>query len=131
MKGHGEKFSRRMEQSVVAVLTCSSLEAAAAQAGVSESTLRRWLKTPDFSTALRAAQREIYQQSMTQLVRVTGKAVAALEQILDDVEAPPAVKVSAAKAVLDLAMKAAAEDLEARVEALERGAEDELEVIEG
>ena len=128
MSGPGTKFQRKQGQAIVALMSCTSTEAAARKAGVGESTLRAWLTKPDFLAALRGAQREIYQQSMTQLVRVTGKAVAALEQILDDKEAPPAVRVSAAKAVLDLAAKASDDDLEARVEALERGPDYELEV---
>lgn len=47
-KGHGEKFSRKADDAIGALITESTIGAAAKKAGLGEKTLRRWLQNPDF-----------------------------------------------------------------------------------
>jgi hypothetical protein len=42
MAGHGEKFGRKMEAAVAALLTQRNIEEAAKAAGISARTLMRW-----------------------------------------------------------------------------------------
>src|SRR5262245_39565095 len=123
MKGHGEKLSRKQEALISALLTAPTLADAAQTAGIGEVTAWRWLKEPTFQTAYRDARRAVVQQAITQVQQATGEAVETLRSVMQDPEAPASAKVSAAKNILDTAVKAVeVEDLEARITALEQQA---------
>src|SRR5262245_13763712 len=81
-RGHGDKLSRKQEQAVAALLSASTLEQAAAQAGVSLRTLRTWLEQCEFQAAHRQARREVLDGAIAGLLRLCGKAVEALERNL-------------------------------------------------
>ena len=120
MIGHGEKLSRKQDQVITALVTCASITEAAAQCGLADVTLRRWLKQAPFQAAYRDARRAVVQQAITQVQRATGEAVETLRSVMQAADAPASAKVSAAKAILETAVKAVeVEDLEARISALE------------
>jgi hypothetical protein len=56
MAGHGEKFGRKMEAAIAALLTARNTEEAAKVVGVSPKTLLRWQKLPEFERAYREAR---------------------------------------------------------------------------
>jgi hypothetical protein len=60
MKGHGSKFSRKMEEAVAALLTHRNHEEAARAVGIGTATLLRWQKEPEFQKAFRAARRTAF-----------------------------------------------------------------------
>ena len=123
MKGHGEKLSRKQEALISALLTAPSLADAAQTAGIGEVTAWRWLKDATFQAAYREARRAVVQHAITQVQQATGEAVETLRRVMQDPEAPASAKVSAAKNILDTAVKAVElEDLEARITALEQQA---------
>jgi len=125
MSGHGEKFSRKQDQAVTALLTCSSIIEAAVQCGVAKWTLRRWLKQDPFQAAYRKARRQVVQHAITRLQQATGKAVETLCAAMRDAEAPASARVSAARAILETAIKTVElEDLEQRIIALEARAQE-------
>jgi hypothetical protein len=62
--GHGEKLSRKREKAIAALLTEPTIAQAAKAAGIGEKTLRRWLKSPEFSLAYDAARRELIDVAM-------------------------------------------------------------------
>jgi hypothetical protein len=66
-RGHGSKFSRKMENAVTALLTQSNMDAAARSVGISVATLLRWQKEPEFQTAYREARRAAYSQAVARL----------------------------------------------------------------
>lgn len=120
MKGHGEKLSRKEELAIAALLSAPTLAEAAHTAGISEPTLWRWLQREEFQTAYRAARREAVSQAVAHLQHVCGEAVETLRGVMTNDEAPASARVSAAKTVLELSLKATElEDLAARVAALE------------
>jgi hypothetical protein len=120
MRASGE-ISRKQEQAIAALLTCSSIADAVQQCGMAESTLYRWLKETAFRAAYREARRQVVQQAIGQLQQATGTAVQTLVTIMQHAEASASAKVSAAKAILETAVKAVEiEDLEARITALEQ-----------
>jgi hypothetical protein len=98
-----------------------SLQAAAAASGINEKTLRRWLREDAaFQMAYRDARRQVVQQAIVQVQQTTGDAVETLRTVMQDPEAPASARVSAARVVLDTAIKAIElEDLEQRIVALE------------
>src|SRR4029450_13656521 len=120
MEAHGEKLSRKQELAIAALLTCSAIIDAAHQCDIGEVTLHRWLKDATFRAASRGARRQVVQQAIVQVQRATGEAVETLRHVMQDADAPASAKVSAAKTILETAVKAVElEDLEARIMALE------------
>ena len=120
MKGHGEKLSRKQEALISALLLEPTLAEAAQAAGIGEVTAWRWLQDAAFQAAYREARREVVRHAITQVQRATGEAVETLRNVMQDADAPASARVSAAKAVLETAVKAVElEDLEARIAALE------------
>ncbi len=116
MKG----ISRKQDSAIGALLSQPTILAAAESVGVGESTLRRWLKDGDFLTAYRAARREAVSQAIGHLQGACSVAVMALTDISQDVNCPASARVSAARTVLELALKGVElEDLAVRVEELE------------
>lgn len=78
--GHGEKLSRKKELAVAALLTETSLDAAAQKAGVGVQTLKNWLKLPGFQQDCRAARKEILDQTLNQLLGLAGNVVDTLRK---------------------------------------------------
>jgi hypothetical protein len=52
MAGHGEKFGRKKEDAIVALLSQRNVEDAARAAGIGARTLLRWLQTPEFQAVI-------------------------------------------------------------------------------
>src|SRR5258705_6799848 len=124
MKGHGSKFDRKKEEAIVALLTNRSVEDAARAAGLTPSTLVRWLKLPDFVKEYRAARREVVTQSVARLQQATGAAGTVMLKLMADPNVPAAVRLRAAECVFDRAIKGVElEDIEVRVSELERTTE--------
>ena len=118
--GHGEKWSRKKDAAIVALVTEPTIADAAKKAGISHATLHRWLQIKDFKDAYREAKREVVSAAIARLQRTATEAVDALRDVMNDAESPANARVSAARAILELAIKAIElEDLEARVEQLE------------
>jgi len=121
MSGHGQKLSRKQEVALAALLLQPTIREAAKVAAISEATLFRWLQLPDFQEAYRQAKRQAVGQAVTTLQRVSGEAVETLRKVMADEKAPASARVTAARAVLETAIKAVElEDLVARIEELER-----------
>jgi transposase-like protein len=57
MVGQGEKFGRKKEDAIAALLTQRNIEEAAKAAGIGANTLLRWLNVPEFQAAYREARR--------------------------------------------------------------------------
>ena len=120
MKGHGEKLSRNQERAIAALLVHVSMSEAAGAAGIGEVTLWRWTQIPEFKEQYRLARREAVSQAVGHLQGVCSVAVLDLTDIAQDVTCPASARVSAARTVLEMAIKGVElEDLAARVEELE------------
>jgi hypothetical protein len=102
-------------------LACgATLEGAARQAGVSESTVRRRVKDPQFLAKLQALRGDMVQRTSGALTAAGTASVQTLLE-LQKPTAPPATRLGAAKAVLELGMKVReTAELEQRLAALEQ-----------
>ena len=121
MKGNGTKLGRRRERAIQALLECETHRDAARTVGVGEVTLWRWLQEPEFNEAFREAKRRVLDEALTILQKATGKAISALVSILEDQGKPASARVTAARTILETAVKTIQfEDLEARVHELEQ-----------
>jgi hypothetical protein len=124
MTGHGEKFGRKKEDAIAALLSQRSVEDAARVVGISTKTLLRWLQMPEFQAAYRQARRAAFSQSIARLQQGTAAAATTLLKTMIDANTPASVKVRAADSVLNHSAKAIEiEDIEARVSELERAVE--------
>jgi transposase-like protein len=114
-------LTRKQDETIAVLLTVPTIAAAARQVGVGERTLFRWLRQDTaFQAAYRQARRQTVQHAIARVQQATSTAVTTLEAVMGDPDKPSSRRVAAAKAVLELALKAIEfEDLEARVAALE------------
>ena len=109
---------------ISALLSCPTLEAAAQQCKLSIRQLYERRQNPDFVRKLTEAQTEALATTTRYLQKATGSAANVLVDIAESPGRPAQVRISAARAVLDMAAKyTEAVDVQARLEALERYAE--------
>ncbi len=102
------------------LLTSENVPQAAKASGISERTLRRWLRIPAFQDALRETETEVLQTACRRMGLLACRALQTLERILADDGASEGARVRAAAAVLDHALRWRCQVvLEDRVRALE------------
>lgn len=101
-----ERLSAKQQRAIEALLTEPTTRAAAAAAEVSEATIWRWLAEPEFSAAYRATRGRLLESTLTALQSASADAVVCLREILNDKTAQVYARVSAAKSVLELGLKA-------------------------
>ena len=120
MNGHGEKWSRKKEQAIVALLVAPTLIDAAKNCDISESTLRRWMQEPAFVESYRRAREQLLEAAINKLFHSTYQAAAVLLEVSKNKRATSSSRVSAARAILEIAMKAQEfHELESRIAELE------------
>jgi len=118
--GHGEKASRKQEILICALLTEPTVEKAAKKTGIATTTAFRWLQESNFQEQYKEARRKTVSQAISQIQQASSKAVQTLRDVMEDTAAPPASRVNAAKATLELAFKTIEiEDLAQRIGKLE------------
>jgi hypothetical protein len=112
--------SRKQEAAIAALLIAPTIAHAAQSAGISESTLTRWLRSEAFRHAYQLAQREALSQAIAALAAAAGMAVTVLRAAMLDQSASPAARVTAARAVLEFGFRGAEiADLEERLAIIE------------
>ena len=120
----GVKVSR--EAAISALIANPHIKQAAAECGVAEKTLHRWLKEPEFAAQLAEAQREVSRRVTRGVIARAERAAEVLDEVMSDKETMPNARVSAAKCLLDTAFKAIeTEDILTRLDELERRAEED------
>src|SRR5207302_5200964 len=67
MVGHGQRFGRKKEEAIAALLSQRSIEDAARVVGIAVRTLYRWLEIPEFREAYFKARRQAYGQATARL----------------------------------------------------------------
>ena len=116
----GEKLPGKQGAALVALLNNPTVREAAKAAKLSEATLWRYLRDEDFRARYQEARRDLLSQTALRLQSDATYAAKVLRDIAEDTEAPASARVSAARAILDSAIKAAeVEDLLPRLQALE------------
>jgi hypothetical protein len=119
--GHGEKKGRQQETAIIALLTEPTMKLAAKKVGIGTATLWRWTQEDDFKELYRAAKKQAMSQAIGNLQQSCGEAVETLRTIMNDEASPAPSRVTAAKTILEMSMKAIeTEDIEGRLEELER-----------
>jgi len=121
---HGSALSTRQRRFCTALLTAPSIEAAAEAAGIARRTAFVYLKKPDVRAVIRRLSDEAMKQATRRAVSAMAGALATLEEIHTDEEAPASARVAAARAILQNAARLNGElDIIERLEALEAAQE--------
>ncbi len=105
---------------MVALLSCDTIAEAAVACATSESAIYRYLQDDAFKSHLRRARAEIVECAIGHLQRDCEIAARTLRAVCEDREAAASARVSAAKAILESAIKGVElQDVAARLDALE------------
>ena len=124
MRGHGEKFGRKKEEAIAALLSHRSVEEAARAVDLNPNTLLRWLQVAEFKAAYRRARWEAVSQAVARMQQATGAAGTVALKLMTDPNVPAAVRLRAAEFVFDRSIKGIEiEDLDARLTEVERATE--------
>jgi len=71
-------LTAKQERAIIALLSASTIGAAAAAAGIGERTLFRWLSEPTFQDSYQQARRQAFDRAAGRLQVIATKAVDAL-----------------------------------------------------
>lgn len=113
-------LTARQERLVTAMLTARSIKSAAALVGCNEKTARTWLKQEPVKRALAERISEHLAASAAISSGALFEALDTLRAVMSAPETPPAVKVSAARAILEGSQRAIElHSFDARLAALE------------
>jgi hypothetical protein len=102
------------QRALFAMLSSTSIKAAAEKVGLSERTLRRYLEEPHFKRAYDTERARMLEEAIASLQTLAGKAIATLGGVLDDEGADAGTKLRCARFVLDLMFRG--QDMEHRHE---------------
>ncbi len=110
------------EKVIDALLSTDTIAAAAKKAGVSDSTIYRYLRDETFKNEYRTARRDVVENTVGQIQGATAKAVKTLTKNLDC--GNPSAEIRAAQIILETAYKGVELiDLQMRLEILEANQE--------
>jgi Helix-turn-helix of insertion element transposase len=112
------RFTRKQEQALTALLAHATIAEAAAAVKVDESTLRRWLRMPEFAKAWNTVRSAYLMDSVSEMQETALEAVRTLKRNLTCGE--PGTEVRAADVLLSQTLRGTEIlDLKRRVEAVE------------
>ena len=95
----------RKNKAIAALLRCSTQQKAAREAGISESTMRRYLADPEFQTELRKAYAQMVQDAADDLKKTMRPTIRALFYIAMDNEESSHTRTAAGRALLDYGLR--------------------------
>ena len=105
-----------------ALLSCPTIREASAQCKVPERTINDYLAKPEFMERYKAAKADIVKGAGNKLQGKMSTAVDVISEIMEEEKNPPAVRLSASKAVLEYGVEIHKnEQIIERIERLEKG----------
>jgi len=123
-KGHGSKFTRKKEAAIAALINERNHAEAAKAVGIDLSTLKRWLRVPEFLDEYRRQRWENADRGYARLQQNMPAAASVLLTIMANPQTPHSARVRAAMGVFELSKHGLDMELESRIAALERAAEE-------
>lgn len=88
------------ERAVAALVACPTTKEAAKVAGMGESTLRAYKSDPEFMELYTAARHELLDTGVKALQSKFSDAVEVISEVMNDKEASPNVRLSAANSII-------------------------------
>jgi len=117
----GERLAHRQEAAIAALLSQPNLTAAAASCGISERTLRRWMRNAIFASRYQRERGTMLVGIVDVLKKECLGAVRVLVAIAQNGKSPAASRVSAASRIIELTLKTGEmQTVEKRVAELEQ-----------
>ena len=114
------KLSAKQVKGLEALLDGANVQTAAERAGVNRKTLGRWLTEPLFWKTYQLNSRRGLELAARRLTGKLDGAVELLSSVMEDDEAPPAVRLRAAQHVIDGSLRLLeVTDIQDRLAALE------------
>lgn len=114
-------MAKNREVIAMNLLTSGSYQECCERCGISEKTLRKLRRNPEFQELVKQTKKELFQSSMDKAQAASVKALEVLDRIMSDDNATDSSRVSAARSVLELAYDSAnREDIIDRLEEIER-----------
>lgn len=111
---------QKQELALQAVISHPNMKEAALAAGISETTLWRYMQDAEFARRLREASREAINHAVIRLQGVSSDAVTVLQELMIKADAPAAARITAARTVLDYSFRVVEMDeMKKRVDELE------------
>lgn len=98
-------LSPKKRRAIAALLTARTVEEAAQAANISSRTVWRWIREPDFSQAMRQAENEAIGAAVRALVGDLVANFATMRAARDDTTEPAAVRLRAAQALDNSALR--------------------------
>ena len=113
---------RVKEAAIQALLVQPTIELAAEASGISRTTLYRFLAQEDFQRLYKQAKSRVLDETIQGLRNASMRAVGVLVEVSNDLNATASARVSAARSIIDLALRAKQiEDIEEKLLELESG----------
>lgn len=110
----------RKERALQALLTCRTRAEAAKAAGIGESTLRGYLREPEFQARYREVFGALVQDATRQAQQAIAPALSTLREIVENDEAGAKARIAAARVTLEYALRLTEQlDIISRIEVLE------------
>ena len=122
-QGHGNKFGRKKEAAIAALLSEKNHAEAARVAGIDLSTLKRWLRMPEFLAEWRRARWESMEQGYARAQQNSGACISVLLKLMVDPATPASGRIRAALGTFGIAQEGLNLEIETRVATLERAQE--------
>ena len=114
-----DSLTAKQQRAIESLLREPTIQSAAESAQVGKTTIFRWLAEPEFSAAYKQQRGQLLESTLTAQA-ASVDAVTCLREVLNDKSALVTARVSAARAVLEISLKAKAElETEVRLRALE------------
>lgn len=112
-------LNNRQLKAIPILIGCDTVEGAAKEAGISKNTLYTWMQQQEFSDAVSAARRKLFDKAMNKLLTISMKSVLTLEKLLDSQS--DAVRRAAANDILGHALKyKELNEIEERLDSVEK-----------
>jgi transposase-like protein len=119
-----DSLTGHQRRAVRALLVKPTIEQAAKDAQVSETSLYRWMRQPEFHRALTEAESDALDNASRRLVNLTEHAISVITATMDDRNMHPALRLRAAQIVLENMLRLREmRSLEQRISALEQASE--------
>lgn len=108
-----------------ALLVCRTRAEAAQAAGIGESTLREYMKDPEFTKRYEAAFADMVRDAAQQAKQTLSPALSTLREIMEDTDEPTQARITAARSILEYSLKLTEQaDILEQLRALERWKEE-------
>lgn len=114
-------MTARQEKALAALLNSNTQDEAAKAAGIGTRTIKTYLQDEAFRKEYRSRLTELCENAARKAQRELSQSVDTLTAIRDDKDTPPAQRITAAKTIIDSALRLREQvELEDRIEALEQ-----------